>query len=194
MTSCLRATESYRQRSGKLVNLKMHLSNRNQIMETETNKPVLKRAKLNCLNKHIQICLKMILLVTIISIVNIGCECNKVECSNIDKSYVELNFISEGEDIIFGASPLIQIEELEISSETQTNILYSTFEDQIGLWLENDLTYTITVGELDTISIIGMLVLIETGDCCDAFGFETFSVNGIEICNTNCSELNISIE
>ena len=144
-------------------------------MKIKTNNAVLISPKLNCLNKDVQTFLKMIFLLTIMSIVNIGCECNKVECSNIDESYVELNFVSEGEDIIFGTSPLIQIEELKISSETEINIPYSTFEDQIGLWLQNDLTYTITVGELDTISIVGKLVLVEKRDCCDVFEFETFN-------------------
>ena len=119
--------------------------------------------------------------------------CKRVDCPNINSSYIELNFISNDEDIIFGPTSLVQIEDVIINSDTETDIPFSTFENQIGLDLENNKSYTIIIGVIDTIQIDGMLELVYIDECCDIFELRNVRVNGITTCLSNCTTINIDV-
>ncbi len=139
--------------------------------------------------------LRAILILVLLSALNVGCgDCNKVDCMDDDVSSVEINFIQNDLDIVFGGASLVQADDIIISSTTESDIPFSTFDDQISLWLEGDRTYTIVVGDIDTVSIQGVLRELDTDDCCSSFEFVSFTMDGQEICNTNCTTINIELE
>jgi hypothetical protein len=121
-----------------------------------------------------------------------------VDCALIDcfspNPFLELNVLQDGQDIIFGMSPLITPEEISIQSEENGNASLVILEDKVGIRILNSDRITIEVGTLRTLTIDVQTQNISDSECCPQFIITSIEQDGETLCEAACTDLDIVIE
>jgi len=104
-----------------------------------------------------------------------------------------MNLMENGMDAIFGPNPSISIDDISIISETNKEIVISTTDNKLNMWLQSDQLYSIQIIGLDTFSLTGQLETLESDGCCDQFQFMEFTLDNEVVCNMNCNALIITL-
>ena len=167
--------------------MKQQLSNCNT--ETITSSYLRTRTRTNLLSS--------LLFLLFIGITQTGCDDN-VDCALIDcfspNPFLELNVLQDGQDIIFGMSPLITPEEISIQSEENGNASLVILEDKVGIRILNSDRITIEVGTLRTLTIDVQTQNISDSECCPQFIITSIEQDGETLCEAACTDLDIVIE
>lgn len=135
--------------------------------------------------KHKNFLFVSLLLVAILF--QFACQCNRVDCANGDSAILEFRVSNDGE--------LLDLADLEaeivISSYEESAVPFTIVNNQISAWLDHEELYTIQLGEVAIIELIGTIEMIDRGQCCDIFGFTNILVEGLVACEESCSGFTI---
>ena len=135
--------------------------------------------------------LYFLLLITTLTLTNYGC-CAGVDC-DVDVDRLELNFLRNGEDIIFGDTPIVDIMDIDITNQLGNDVFFLNGTNQIMATLRGGEIYNVRVGDVVTFTIQGEIEQINNSGCCGEFQFSTFRRDGQVICDSECTELNFEI-
>lgn len=136
--------------------------------------------------------LTQILLLAMISIFQTGC-CSHIDCA-VDESEVAFNFSRNGNDAVFGDNPILDFDDVRITSEFGSRPFMPQSNGQISAVLSGSVTYLIEARDIDTIVVqASMAERINNNGCCGEYRFNLFIIEGDTICNSSCTEINIEI-
>lgn len=130
----------------------------------------------------------------ILSLICMRCDTCPDDTCRGDMAFVELRFMSEGENIIGGNSAKVKMRDVSIVQDDTVSVPVNRSTPILTTYLEGNVTYKVILGTYDTIQIKGELDFWYSAECCDLFEFVSFEVDGEEICNTRCSDLTIEVE
>ncbi len=141
--------------------------------------------------------LSSLLFLLFIGITQVGCD-DSDDCALIDClgpfAYIELNIQQEGQDIVFGPTPLVAPEDIQIISGEEDNTNFVITDDTILLGIINSDTISIEIGNLQTVTIQVETEDRSTTECCLKFEITRIEMDGETLCETECAALDIEIE
>ena len=132
-------------------------------------------------------------LLFLMALVNFGCEdCDRFDCA-YSVAILDLNILQDGQDIVFGSSPLITPEEISVQSEQDFNASLRILENSVVLTINNSDRVTIEISNLET-----LILQVETRDtssnsCCPLYEISKIESEGETVCASDCTELDIEV-
>ncbi len=132
-------------------------------------------------------------LLTLTAFLHIGCECNRVDCAFNLEDFT-LNLVFGDQDAVFGENPVVQVEDIRITSEGGSDIPITVFNERLQVIMQNDTIYTLTVGTIDTLALQSTMTFVSKSKCCgDIFEITGFTADGEDICADDCTNLVIDL-
>lgn len=124
-----------------------------------------------------------------------GCnDCHLSGDCNSPGASTKIVFLKDGNDVLFGDDPLISISDFKIEEENDQFLHYDfTKVSELNLGLFSSREYHFIIGDLDTLSLIGETRVVESGECCDTYEFDFFTLDGVVICTEDCQILEINL-
>ena len=107
---------------------------------------------------------------------------------------LELNIIKDGQDIVFGPSPLIDVEELSVQSEEFEDRELTFYEDKVRIGFILNERFTLEIGNLKTVTLQVETENVSTLSCCPVFEITRIVRDGVTVCTSDCRVLDIEID
>ncbi len=120
-------------------------------------------------------------------------DCHKVDCPPYG-GMVEINIVKDGDDLVFGPSASISLKDIKFNSTLEENISFTSFNDQIEIFLQGEEEYTLDISNQDSFKFSGKLEVINSSECCSIYAFTKFTSDGATLCNSHCTSLSFEID
>ena len=120
-------------------------------------------------------------------------DCSVIFCAD-SSAVLELNIIKDGQDIVFGPSPLIDVEELSVQSEEFEDRELTFYEDKVRIGFILNERFTLEIGNLKTVTLQVETENVSTNSCCKTIEITRIVRDGVAVCTSDCRVLDIEID